>query len=258
MTAKLLPFNPPVRLACSACGKETNAACDCGAEYRPIEIAKDYAKANPNASIRKIARESGVSHATAQRAKADVSPDTPTNGDDGKQYPARHKPRTAPIEAPKVVETEPSDGVDFAKLKKQAEELALASRDEHLTPAQARELADILEPTCANLAGIIETDAQRKRCTKEAKNPQKVLDDVRKQEQRNEMYDARDEAKREARECGDRWSDVGDDWEAEWLADNWDDKREQEFLETFKIGWRREHGQEFPGSDFAPKAGGAA
>ena len=68
----------------------------------------------------------------------------------------------------------------------------------------------------------------------------------------------RDEAKQEARESEECWSDIKDDWEAEWLRDNWDDKREQDFLDEFKNGWRDEHGQEFPASEFAQaKKGGA-
>jgi hypothetical protein len=75
------------RLQCTKCGAEANASCDCGEPYKPVEIAKDYARKNPTASIREISAQTGVSHASAQRAKSRVSPDTPVTGRDGKTYP---------------------------------------------------------------------------------------------------------------------------------------------------------------------------
>jgi hypothetical protein len=77
------------RLQCTKCGAEANASCNCGEPYKPVEIAKDYARENPTASIREISAQTGVSHASAQRAKSGVSPDTPVTGRDGKKYPAR-------------------------------------------------------------------------------------------------------------------------------------------------------------------------
>jgi hypothetical protein len=91
----------------------------------------------------------------------------------------------------------------------------------------------------------------RKEYAKEAKDPQKALDDRREQDRHYEMDCDRDDAKREARESGERWSEVKDEWEADWLRDNWDDAREQEFLADFKKDWQRRHGQGFPNSNFA-------
>jgi hypothetical protein len=60
------------RLACTSCGAQTDAACNCGVAYKPVEIAKTYVKENPSASVRKIAQDTGVSRATAHRAKSGV------------------------------------------------------------------------------------------------------------------------------------------------------------------------------------------
>jgi hypothetical protein len=48
---------------------------------------------HPSASIREISKETDVSHATAQRAKARVSDDTPVRGLDEKEYPASRQRR---------------------------------------------------------------------------------------------------------------------------------------------------------------------
>ena len=181
--------------------------------------------------------------------------------------PAPEKPKaTAAPESkataapPPITESAPSitesDGgvSDFEALKKQVADLA--QQLERLTPKQAREIESLVDPLSGIVFSIINADDKRKRLTKEAKNPQKALDDARKHERHYEIDDARNEAKREARECGDSWSDVKDDWEADWLKDNWDEKREQEFLDEFKDQWKRDHGHEYPGSDFAPTNGG--
>lgn len=39
-----------------------------------------------------------------------------------------------------------------------------------------------------------------------------------------------------------------DDWEEEWLADNWTDEDEAEFLIGFKERWLKDHGADFPNS----------
>jgi hypothetical protein len=77
------------RLQCTKCGAEANATCNCGEPYKPVEIAKDYVRKNPTASVREVAAQTGVSHASAQRAKSRVSPDTPVTGRDGKTYPKK-------------------------------------------------------------------------------------------------------------------------------------------------------------------------
>jgi hypothetical protein len=136
----LVPSPTPVRLRCSKCGTaEIDAACNCGAPYEPIEIAKTYAKENPSASIRKIARETGTSHATAQRAKAGVSGDTPTKGNDGKQYPARQKPRQdEPKPAANMIQGE----VSVEERRTQMESLDDGHKDKPL-PAPSKKLKAI-------------------------------------------------------------------------------------------------------------------
>ena len=80
-----------VQLACTQCGAEANASCSCGKPYVPVQQrANEYAKANPDASVREIEEKAGVGHGTAQRAKAGVphgTADTVT-GRDGKTYKA--------------------------------------------------------------------------------------------------------------------------------------------------------------------------
>jgi hypothetical protein len=267
------------RLQCTKCGAEANASCNCGEPYKPVEIAKEAIKASPQKSNRAIAKEIGVSEPTVRRARA--SGDAPENvvGLDGKTYKAKGKPVAAPIPAKNMVQgivpieeraaqmaaladdqppalAEPGGGAfDFVRFKQQLAELA--QHVERLTPAQAREVADLAESMSDGIRGVIYEDDQRKRAIKEAKNPEKTLDAARKNEQHWEKDDERNEAKREARQNGESWSDAKDAWEANWLTDNWDEKREQKFLERFKANWRRDHGQEFPASDFAQAKGGA-
>jgi hypothetical protein len=137
-----------------------------------------------------------------------------------------------------------------------------------ITPALAEKLADLMEPMVGSfdsetapydkILTIVSKEHDRKLRTKEAKNPQKVLDDERERAQNDEMESDRDDAKAEARESDERWSDKAEEWEAEWLRDNWDDEQEQQFLRSFYCDWLMNHNQEFPASDFAPaKKGGA-
>jgi len=187
--------------------------------------------------------------------------------------PANYTTDEEPIDvAPPTIDAEPvaaapistGGAFDYEKLKKQ---IVDSTRDLGAfvkagpTPAQAEEIAKLMEALAGSfefqeapydeLLKIVAKNHDRKRYSKEAKNPQKILDAARKQEQQNEMIDDIAEAKREARESGDLWSDIKEEWEAEWLEDNWDDKREQDFLATFKSDWKDRHGQKFPGSDFA-------
>jgi hypothetical protein len=111
---------------------------------------------------------------------------------------------------------------------------------------------DYTQETAFDIANrIISEDDDRKRFTKEAKNPQKALDDKREQQQRDEMEDDRSEAKQEARQNGESWSEIADEWEDEWIQSNWDDEL---FQHVFKKDWKQNHHQEFPNSDYAPKA----
>jgi hypothetical protein len=280
MTGRLQIVHSLARLQCTKCGAEANASCNCGEPYVPAAIrVKEYDNANPGRSTRAAAADLGISKSEVGRARQSVVPDgTPetdqassggkVTGLDGKTYKAKSAPRESvpkAIAAPPITESddEPAkrarddSGVfDFEKLKKQVAELV--PHIERLTPAQAREIESLLTRMSDTACVIINNDNEQKRLTKEAKNPQKALDHNREVERGYEMDDDRAEAKKEARENGEIWSKVKDDWEAEWLADNWGNEREQRFLDGFKAVWKREHGQEFPGSDFAPKAGGAA
>jgi hypothetical protein len=141
----------------------------------------------------------------------------------------------------------------------------------NLTPAQAREIKqlfdelerkrdDILEKhplstqeTAFDIASrLVRQDDDRKRFIKQAASPQKALKRDREQEQRDEMECDRDDARQQARESGESWSEVKDEWEADWIQDNWTEEREKEFLDRFKDEWQRNHRQKFPNSDFAP------
>lgn len=83
-------------MACTACGAEAYASCNCRAAYKPIEIAAKAVAANPEKSDRAIADEIGVSHATVSRARATVSGETvdePRIGLDGRtrKQPVRRR-----------------------------------------------------------------------------------------------------------------------------------------------------------------------
>jgi hypothetical protein len=141
----------------------------------------------------------------------------------------------------------------------------------NLTPSQAREIKKLSDESDRQLDDILAKhqlgteeeyydiahrvvleDDDRKRFIKQARNPQKALDDDREREQRGEMECDRNDARQEARQSGESWSEVKDQWEADWILDNWTDEREQEFLKRFKHEWQCNHRQEFPNSDFAP------
>jgi ParB family chromosome partitioning protein len=67
---KLTPRPSIARLACTNCGAETNAACDCGVEYRPAaERAADALAEHPELSDRAIANDIGVSPTTVGKAR---------------------------------------------------------------------------------------------------------------------------------------------------------------------------------------------
>ena len=76
-------LNPPAiietltRFECPKCGNN----CSCGVPYVPKTVrAAEYAAQNPTASVREIAKQTGVGHGTAQRAKESVPRGTPTKG----------------------------------------------------------------------------------------------------------------------------------------------------------------------------------
>jgi hypothetical protein len=72
------------RLACSSCGAETDASCNCGAPYLPagMRAAKAIAE-NPEKSDRAIAADIGVDHKTvgSVRAEAEANGEIPHKKD---------------------------------------------------------------------------------------------------------------------------------------------------------------------------------
>jgi hypothetical protein len=85
------------RLACTACGAEAHASCNCGKPYVPAkQRAGEAIAANPRKSDRAIAADLGIGHATVSRARETVSGGTvePRVGIDGKarRLPSRHEP----------------------------------------------------------------------------------------------------------------------------------------------------------------------
>jgi hypothetical protein len=81
-----------VRYECPKCGN----SCSCGVPYAAKTMrAAEYAAQNPAASVREIAKQTGVSLGTAYNAKSGVQTEHLTTGLDGKEYPAA-KPRKPP------------------------------------------------------------------------------------------------------------------------------------------------------------------
>jgi hypothetical protein len=95
-----------VRLACSACGAEANASCNCGKPYLPRQRAAEAVAAHPEKSDRAIAEEIGVSHQTVARARDATGPHGPVDeartGRDGKT-------RKLPSYKPPLTEALPPD-----------------------------------------------------------------------------------------------------------------------------------------------------
>jgi hypothetical protein len=92
-----------VQLQCTLCGRETVAACNCNAVYRPkAQQAAEAIAAHPEKSNRALAEEIGTSEATMRRARGASSdaPDTVT-GRDGKEYPAK-RPSYIPDPPPQL------------------------------------------------------------------------------------------------------------------------------------------------------------
>lgn len=94
MTAQVLEIRKlkVSTLACSACGAEAEATCNCGVPYVPASTrARRAIEAAPEKSNRAIAEEIGVSYETVRQARTgdkSLSPETHI-GKDGKNYPAR-------------------------------------------------------------------------------------------------------------------------------------------------------------------------
>jgi hypothetical protein len=96
------------------------------------------------------------------------------------------------------------------------------------------------------------TAAKEKQLIKDAKaaakNPDKLIEKARLDEQKSAMSGDMDEAKEEARESGERFSDTKGEWVADWLENNWTGDRDAEFLANFKEKWQAVHGGQFPES----------
>lgn len=101
------------RLACTACGAEAHASCNCGKPYLPAkQRAKDAIKANPQKSDRAIAADLGISHPTVSKARRETTGnelpvDEPRVGLDGKvrRLPVRL------VEEPEPDESEHEEGL---------------------------------------------------------------------------------------------------------------------------------------------------
>lgn len=78
------------RMACTACGSEANATCNCGKPYVPKkQLAADAIAANPQKSDRAIAADLGIDHKTVGAARRETGgEDSPPEreGRDGKVY----------------------------------------------------------------------------------------------------------------------------------------------------------------------------
>jgi hypothetical protein len=98
MTAQVLKMRRPsiARLACTRCGAETDASCNCGEPYLPAgaRAAKAIAK-SPEKSDRAIATEIGVSAPTVGKARKATVKDF-TVGRIGKDGKRRRLPQAAP------------------------------------------------------------------------------------------------------------------------------------------------------------------
>lgn len=92
------------RMACTACGSEANASCNCGKPYVPKkQQAREAIAANPHKSDRAIAADIGVGKDTVRRAREETGACAPVEreGLDGKvrRLPAREEPDDEDIEA---------------------------------------------------------------------------------------------------------------------------------------------------------------
>jgi hypothetical protein len=85
--------------------------------------------------------------------------------------------------------------------------------------------------------------ATAKRIKWEAKNPAKAKEKAREEARSLTMENEYDEAKAEARENGETWSDVKDKWIEQWIEDHGNEKEEAEFEARFQERWKKDHGK---------------
>jgi hypothetical protein len=124
-----------------------------------------------------------------------------------------------------------------------------AAASERIEQERAQEIIDqILEEiaaadTAKREALCAKQDADRtRRLAWESKNPQLAKKKARERFIRDAMREEIDEAKEQAREKGETWSEVKDDWIEKWRKDNWDPTREAEFEAHWADYWRDNHG----------------
>lgn len=123
------------RLACTACGAEAHASCNCGKPYVPAkQRAKEAIEANPQKSNRAIADDIGVSYETVRKARDatdnQLSVDEPRVGLDGKV-------RRLPV---RFQEPEPDEGPDA----EHEEGLrVIAARGFLFRASEAKQIADL-------------------------------------------------------------------------------------------------------------------
>jgi hypothetical protein len=112
-----------------------------------------------------------------------------------------------------------------------------------------------LADACDFLCGVQEAaeNAERnakkaKQIAKEAKNPEKARTKAREEAIALSMQNEMEEAKSDAREVGERWADIKDDWVSDWKENNWGDEEEADFNKGFCEEWQSNHDAPFPGS----------
>ena len=125
-----------VRLACTACGAEANASCNCGKPYVPkLQRAADAVAEHPEKSNRAIAEEIGVDEKTVRQARASTADysavDEPRTGRDGKT-------RRLPSYIPAADDSDPNADTDlidqivdhFMKLSRDGKDRCVIRLDE--------------------------------------------------------------------------------------------------------------------------------
>jgi Protein of unknown function (DUF3102) len=81
-----------------------------------------------------------------------------------------------------------------------------------------------------------------KRIEWEAAHPEEAKREALEEAQREAMADEMAEAKRDARLCGEQWSEIKEDWIEEWKSDNWTDDEQAGFEEEYARSWKKDHG----------------
>jgi hypothetical protein len=134
-------------LACTECGAEAYASCNCHKAYKPVDLAAKAIAANPSKSNRAIADEIGVSRETVNRARAGDTGVSPERiGKDGKTYPAKHKQAEVAFAAPcdrrkrvfvqPIQPDKPSD-IDISSLRAAWREVELHANADNKTMLKA-------------------------------------------------------------------------------------------------------------------------